>query len=167
MWENLFFYYSWLLLKTYPRFAAIFMAKWKARVYDIPAPNVLLVDRRDTVPSNGAALPSNSAPATMRLLGAKSSKAEHVNMKVKEQASRANAKATIGFSVTTIVEKHAPDGHVFNHCLTKCFATTSYGLQNLNKSFIFLHFGYSLFMGSRLYWFLQLIRSSCLQFRGD
>ena len=69
------FKHCWLLLKNYPRFAAIFMAKRKAGAHDIRAPNVLPVDRHDIVTPNGATLPSDSAPAITRPRGAKSSKA--------------------------------------------------------------------------------------------
>ena len=83
--ENAFvFKHWWLLLKGYPRFAAIFMGKRKAGGFELPAPNALPVDRRDLVSPNGEALPTESAPAHIRPQGAKSSKAEHLHSKVKE-----------------------------------------------------------------------------------
>ena len=94
--------HCWLLLKSYPRFAAIFMGKRKAGGFDLPAPNLLPVDRRDVLSSNGEALPTEPAPAHIRPQGAKSSKAEHLNSKVKEQALRANAKATTEFAAATL-----------------------------------------------------------------
>ena len=94
--------HCWLLLKSYPRFAAIFMGKRKAGEYDLPTPNQLPVDRRDVVSPNGDVLPTESAPAQIRPQGAKSSKAEHLNNKGKEQALRANAKATIDFDAATL-----------------------------------------------------------------
>ena len=94
--------HCWLLLKNYPRFATIFMGKRKAGGFDLPAPNLLPVDRRDLVSPNGEALPTESAPAQIRPQGAKSSKAEHLNNKVKEQVLRANAKTTIDFAAATL-----------------------------------------------------------------
>jgi hypothetical protein len=96
--------HCWLLLKIYPRFATIFMGKWKAAGFDLPAPNLLPVDRRDALSPNpnGEALPTESAPAQIRPQGAKSSKAEHLKSKVKEQALRAHAKATTNFVVATL-----------------------------------------------------------------
>jgi hypothetical protein len=96
--------HCWLLLKSYPRFAANFMGKRKAGGFDLPAPNPLPVDRRDLVSPNGEALPSESAPAPapIRPQGSKSSKADHLNLRVKDQALRANAKATIDFVAATL-----------------------------------------------------------------
>jgi hypothetical protein len=98
--------HCWLLLKSYPRFAAIFMGKQKAAGLDLPTPNLLPVDRRDVSSPNpnAEALPIESAlaPAHIRPQGAKSSKAEHANSKVKEQALRANAKATSEFAAATL-----------------------------------------------------------------
>jgi hypothetical protein len=93
-----------LLLKNYPRFAAIFMGKRKAAWFNMPAQNMLPVDRRDVLSPNpnAEALPTVSAPAQIRPQGAKSSKAEHLNSKVKEQALRANAKATTDFALATL-----------------------------------------------------------------
>ena len=84
-----------LLLKNYPRFAAIFIGKRKVGGFDLPPPNLLSVDRRDLFSPNGEALPTESTPTQIRPQGAKSSKAEHLNIKVKEQVLRVNAKTTI------------------------------------------------------------------------
>jgi hypothetical protein len=80
--------HCWLLLKNYPRFAAIFMGKKKAGGFDLPAPNPLPVDRRDLVSPNGEAFPTESAPAPAQIWpqGSKSSKADDLNLRVKEQA---------------------------------------------------------------------------------
>jgi hypothetical protein len=98
--------HCWLLLKSYPRFAAIFMGKRKAAGFDMPAQNLLPVDRRDILSPNpnAKALPTKSAPAPaqIRPQGAKSSKVEHLNSKVKEQALRANAKTTTDFALATL-----------------------------------------------------------------
>jgi hypothetical protein len=98
--------HCWLLLKSYPRFAAIFMAKRMGGGIDLPAPNPLPVDRRDQLSPNGEALPSQSspppAPAQIRPQGSKSAKADHLNVRVKEQALRDNAKATIDFAAATL-----------------------------------------------------------------
>jgi hypothetical protein len=98
--------HCWLLLKSYPRFAAIFMGKRKAAGLDLPAPNLLPVDRRDVLSPNPNAEgpPTESAPAPAHIppQGAKSSKADHANSKVKEQALRANAKATSEFAAATL-----------------------------------------------------------------
>ena len=96
--------HCWLLLKSYPRFATIFMGKRKAARFDLPAPNLLPIDRHDVLSPNpnGEALPTKSALARIRPQGAKSSKTEHLNSKVKEHALRANAKATTNFVAATL-----------------------------------------------------------------
>ena len=86
--------HCWLLLKTYPRFAAIFMGKRKSQGFDLPSKEGLHVDRRDLLSLNGQAPSTESPPAQTRPHGAKSSKNEHAHGKGKEQALRANAKAT-------------------------------------------------------------------------
>ena len=96
------FKHCWLLLKGYPRFVAIFMGKRKAGGFDHPSPNVFPVDRRDLVSPNGEALPTKSALAHIRPQGAKSTKFEHLHSKSKEQALRANAKATTDFAQATL-----------------------------------------------------------------
>ena len=53
--------HCWLLLKNYPRFAAIFMGKRKAGRFDPPTPNALPIDRRDLLSPNGEA-PSTDSP---------------------------------------------------------------------------------------------------------
>ena len=68
----------------------------------MPALNQLLVDRRDVVSPNGDILPTDSSPAQIRPQRAKSSKTDHLNMKVKEQTLRANAKAMIDFAAATL-----------------------------------------------------------------
>ena len=60
------------------------------------------VDRRDLVSPNSEALPTELAPAHIRLQGAKSSKAMHLHNKVKKQALRANAKAMNDFVAATL-----------------------------------------------------------------
>ena len=98
--------HCWLLLKSYPRFAAIFMAKRKAAGLDLPAPNLLPVDRRDALSPptpNAESRPTESVPAPAhRPQGSKSSKSDHLNSKVKEHALRANAKATTDFALATL-----------------------------------------------------------------
>lgn len=51
---------------------------------------------------NDVVFPSNSSLATTRPPGAKSSKAEHLNMKGKEQALQTNARTTIDFAIATM-----------------------------------------------------------------
>jgi hypothetical protein len=99
-----------MLLKNYPHFAAIFMGKQLAAWYDEPAQNQLPFDRRDDVSPNGDVLHTDSSLA-------KSSKIDHLHMKVKEQALRANAEATIDFATTTLkkTEQIAPQ-NTFNLC---------------------------------------------------
>ena len=80
--------HCWLLLKNYPRFVIIFMGKRKAGGFDLPAPNMLPVDRRDLISSNGEALPTESTPAHSWPQDAKFSKFEHLNGKVKEHVVR-------------------------------------------------------------------------------
>ena len=96
------FKHCWFLLKSYHRFAAIFIGKRKAGGFDLPNRNALPVDRRDLVSPNGEALPTASAPAYIRPQGVKASKVEHVHNKVKKQALRANAKATNEFAAATL-----------------------------------------------------------------
>ena len=94
--------HCWLLLKSYPRFAAIFMGKRKAGGFDPPSRDALLVDRRDLLFPNGEAPSAESPPAQIRPQGAKSSKVDHLHIKGKEQISHANAKATINFVAATL-----------------------------------------------------------------
>lgn len=94
--------HCWLLLKSYPRFATIFMGKRKAGGFELPSPNALPMDCRDLLSPNGEAISTESPPAQIWLQGAKSSKADHLHSKGKEQALRANAKATIDFVVATL-----------------------------------------------------------------
>ena len=97
--------HCWLLLKTYPRFAAIFMAKRKGLGSH---PQGLPVDRRDLLSPNGQppsteSVPGHTTPpAHTRPQGAKSSKIDHAHGKGKEQALRANAKATTDFAAATL-----------------------------------------------------------------
>ena len=86
-----------LLLKYYSRFAVIFIGKQKVGGFDLLAPNLLSVDRRDLFSPNGEAFPIESTPTQIRPQCANSSKAEHLNIKVKEQVLRVNAKTTIDF----------------------------------------------------------------------
>jgi hypothetical protein len=90
------------LLKNYPRFAAIFMGKRKGGGFDSPSREGLSVDRRDLLSPNGQAPSTESPPAQRRPQGAKSVKNEHAQSKGKEQALRANAKATIDFAAATL-----------------------------------------------------------------
>ena len=78
------------------------MGKWKAGGFDPPTPNALAVDRRDLLSLNGEALSAESPSAQIRPQGVKSSKANHLHSKGKEQVLRANAKATIDFTVATL-----------------------------------------------------------------
>ena len=73
--------HCWLLLKSYHRFAAIFMGKQKAGKFDPSTPNVLPVDRRDLLSPNGEAPSIDSPPAQIGPQGAKSSKADHLHSK--------------------------------------------------------------------------------------
>jgi hypothetical protein len=68
----------------------------------VTALNQLLVDRRDVVSPNGDVQPTDSSPAQIRPQRGKSSKTDHLNMKVKEQTLRANAKAMIDFAAATL-----------------------------------------------------------------
>ena len=86
--------HCWFLLKSYSRFAAIVMGKQKGGGFDPPSREGLPVDNRDLLSSNGQALSTESPPAQIRPHGARSSKNEHAHSKGKEQALRANAKAT-------------------------------------------------------------------------
>ena len=88
------------------------MGKRKAGGYDVPAPNRLPVDRRDVVSPNGDVLPTELASAQVRPQGAKSSKAEHLNTKVKEQALHANAKTTIDFAVAALKKAEQIAQHI-------------------------------------------------------
>ena len=94
--------HCWLLLKNYPRFAAIFMGKRKAGGFDPSTPNTLHIDRRDLLSPNGEAPSTDSPPAHIRPQAAKSSKNEHAHSKGKEQALRANAKDTTDFAAATL-----------------------------------------------------------------
>ena len=94
--------HCWLLLKSYPRFATIFMGKRKAGGFELPSPNALPVDRRDLLSPNGEAISTESPPTQIRPQGAKSSKADHLHSKGKEQALRANAKTMIDFAAATL-----------------------------------------------------------------
>jgi hypothetical protein len=94
--------HCWLLLKSYPRFAAIFMGKRKDGGFDPPSREGLPVDRRDLLSPNGQAPSTESPPAQTRPHGAKSSKNEHAHNKGNEQALRANAKATTDFAAATL-----------------------------------------------------------------
>lgn len=79
------------------------MAKRKVRGCDLHAPNVLPMDRRATITPTRVVV-TDSSFVELRPRGAKSSKVEHLNMKVKEHASCASAKTTIDFA-TTIMKK--------------------------------------------------------------
>ena len=70
------------------------MGKRKSQGLDLPSKEGLHVDRRDLLSPNGQAPSTESPPAQTRPHGAKSSKNEHAHGKGKEQALRANAKAT-------------------------------------------------------------------------
>ena len=70
------------------------MAKQKVGGYDLHAPNVLPMDRR--------AIVIDSLFVELRPRGAKSSKVEDLNMKVKEHALCTSAKTTIDFATTTM-----------------------------------------------------------------
>ena len=94
--------HCWLLLKSYPRFSAIFMGKRKAGGFDPPSRDALLVDRRDLLSLNGEAPSTDSPPAHIRPQAAKSSKNEHAHSKGKEQVLRANAKDTTDFAAATL-----------------------------------------------------------------
>ena len=67
------------------------MAKRKVGGYDLHAPNVLPVDHCATITPNCAVV-TNSSLVELRPPGAKSSKVEHLNMKVNEHALRASPK---------------------------------------------------------------------------
>ena len=78
------------------------MGKRKGGGFDPPSREGLPVDRRDLLSPNGQAPFTESPPAQTRPHGAKSSKNEHAHSKGKEQALRANAKATTDFAAATL-----------------------------------------------------------------
>lgn len=67
------------------------MAKRNVGGYDMHAPNVLLVERCATITPNHAVV-TNFSLVEWRPPGAKSSKVEHLNLKVKEHALHTSAK---------------------------------------------------------------------------
>ena len=89
--------HCWLLLRDHPRFAAIFTvpgSKRKAPSQDLP------VDRREA-----NLQPREGVDANVNLhrpQGGKSAKGEHKEMKEKDAALRANARATADFAQTTL-----------------------------------------------------------------
>ena len=61
------------------------MGKRKVGGYDVSAPNQMPVDRRDVDFPNGDVLPTDFSPTQIWPQGAKSSKIDHLNMKVKSK----------------------------------------------------------------------------------
>lgn len=79
------------------------MGKCKARGQDVDASNGLPIDCCDVVTPSEAFIPSESSHAPAQPQGAKSSKTNHLNLKVKEIAAvDANAKTTVDFVATTV-----------------------------------------------------------------
>ena len=78
------------------------MGKRKAGGFDPRSRDALPVDRRDLLSPNGEGPSAKSPPAQIRPQGAKSSKADHLHIKGKEQALCANAKIIIDFVVATL-----------------------------------------------------------------
>jgi hypothetical protein len=66
------------------------------------ASNALPIDCCDVVTPSEAFIPSKSSHAPTQPQGAKSLRTNHLNLKVKEIAVHANAKATIDFAATTV-----------------------------------------------------------------
>lgn len=54
----------YVLLKSYPSSATIFMAKWTARGYDVPTMNVLQVDQCNILTPNSVVHVAEEAPPT-------------------------------------------------------------------------------------------------------
>lgn len=89
------------------------MAKRKVGERDLHALDGKLVDRRATITPNCAVV-TESSLVELRPYGAKSSKVEHLNMKITEHALCASAKTTITFAATTMRKAQ-------QNCTPKCF----------------------------------------------
>ena len=94
--------HCWLLLRDHPRFAAIFRVSGSKRKAPSPCSD-LPVDRRE---ANSPELqPHEGVDGSVNLhrpQGGKSAKVDHKEMREKEAALRANARATTDFALATL-----------------------------------------------------------------
>ena len=93
------------------------MEKRKSQGLDPPSREGMPVDRRDLLSPNGQAPSTESPPAQTRPQGAKSLKMDHAHGKGKEQALRANAKATTNFAAVTLKKAEQIAQQNTFHCL--------------------------------------------------